>query len=39
MELYCNSSRRKLDPEGIKRHRGGRKRDKEAKERGRRKGR
>jgi len=39
VELHCNSSRRKLDPGGIKRHRGDRKRDKEAKERDRRKGR
>jgi len=37
MESYCNSSRRKLDPRGIRRHRGDRKRDREGKERYRRK--
>ena len=37
MELHCNSSGRKLDPRGIRRHREGRKRDRESEERYKRK--
>jgi len=37
VESHRNSSGRKLDPRGIKRHRGDRKRDREAEERSRRK--
>ena len=37
MELHCHGSGRKLEPRGMRRHRGGRKRDREAEERDRRK--
>jgi len=36
MELYCNYSGRKLDPGGVRRYRGCKKRNKEVGERGRR---
>jgi len=39
MESHCNSSGRKLESRGMRRHRGGRKRNREAKERGSRKAR
>jgi len=35
--LHCNNSGRKLDPGGMRRHRGDKKRDREGKERVRRK--
>ena len=34
MELYRNNSGRKLESGGVRRHRGGKKKNKEAKERG-----
>jgi len=37
MESYCNGSGRKLEPREMRRPRGGRKRNREAKERDRRK--
>jgi len=39
MELHRNSSRRKLESGGVRRHRGGRKKNREAKERSSRKAR
>jgi len=39
VELHCNGSGRKLEPGGMRRHRGGRKKDREAKERDSRKAR